>query len=318
MHKRHIILLLAVCLGACWTAQGQQDADGLDKEQVRPGEHFVFTSTRQAGATTPFAQPLPDDTIQAIAQTVDTALNKDGKPSAIRLHTTLICFEPGMHNLAIVHPEGPDTSYTTITVDSLPAVDTSSTADIRDITKHLKEPYTFWEIARWPLLALAVAALAWVIVYVVRRLRNHQPIIALAKPQPVPPYDTAMRQIEELRVKRLWQQGLLKEYYTDLTDTVRQYIEAEFGIAATDMTTDQTLEALTAVAYRPKDTDDQMRQLLDTADMVKFAKAEPLGDVHDQAMNLAVGIVKGLHEAEEAHKQPAEGDTPKTKEPSKN
>ena len=85
---------------------------------------------------------------------------------------------------------------------------------------------------------------------------------------------------------------MVKEYHTRLTDIVRNYLEETYGIQSTEMTSDQTLEAFQGTAVCTEQTSSMLSQMLQTADMVKFAKSQPLPYQHDLSMKQAVEFVK--------------------------
>ncbi len=85
---------------------------------------------------------------------------------------------------------------------------------------------------------------------------------------------------------KLWQQGLNKEYYTALTETVRRYIVDRFGVNAMELTSAEILDSLrkdeeVASVY------DRLKQILLLADFVKFAKIHPLPDENDLSLTNA-------------------------------
>ena len=100
------------------------------------------------------------------------------------------------------------------------------------------------------------------------------------------------QRLEELRQQQLWQQGKVKEYYTELTDTVRVYLEEACGIQSTEMTTDQTLDAFHSSPASGSETEASLRQILQAADMVKFAKSQPQPYQHDLALGQAIDFIK--------------------------
>ena len=105
--------------------------------------------------------------------------------------------------------------------------------------------------------------------------------------------ERALKRLEELRRKQLWQSGRTKEYYTELTDTVRLFIEEATNIRATEMTSEECLNALMSDSLS-----DLLRSVFTTADLVKFAKSEPLSHEHQRAYDNAVEFVKQLWEKE--------------------
>ena len=229
--------------------------------------------------TFPSLEDLSNNGMVAVGQEYDTA-NKS-------LHTFITSFEPGEHWLHV----GQDSIR--ITVNDVADVDTT-TADIKDISGILRQPYTFWEIFRWILLALGIVVLIVGGIFLYRRYKEKK-TLSLFAPKPVPPlppHVRALQALEELRTQQLWQQGRVKEYYTVLTDIVRLYLEEAYDIPSAEMTSEQTLEGFRAApAYSPEPYQ-RLHQILDTADMVKFAKSEPLPHTHDLCLANAVAFVK--------------------------
>ena len=131
------------------------------------------------------------------------------------------------------------------------------------------------------LLALALAALAW---YIFKRMREKRSLIPFKKPEPqLPPHEQAIKELDEIKAMKIWQQGRNKEYYTMITDTLRRYIVGRFGINAMEMTSAEILEMI------HKNTEaqsvyDSLAQILSLSDFVKFAKMVPLPDENDLSL----------------------------------
>jgi hypothetical protein len=87
----------------------------------------------------------------------------------------------------------------------------------------------------------------------------------------IPPYDKAVDDLKRLREEKLWQSGKVKEYFSSLTDIAREYIEGQFGVNAVEMTTDDILEEIRPLRF-PKETYDRLKDTMEVADLVKFAK----------------------------------------------
>jgi bifunctional N-acetylglucosamine-1-phosphate-uridyltransferase/glucosamine-1-phosphate-acetyltransferase GlmU-like protein len=119
-------------------------------------------------------------------------------------------------------------------------------------------------------------------------------------PKPkIPPYVTALEALETLRLKKLWQADKVKEYYSELTDIVRQYIEAQFGVQAVEMTTDDILYGLKNIGINAQAMG-KLTNTLQTADLVKFAKATPHALENDTALSYSVDFVS---ETKTQHKE---------------
>ena len=95
------------------------------------------------------------------------------------------------------------------------------------------------------------------------------------------PIEKATSLLNNLEKKELWQQGEVKEYYSQLTDIVRNYIEEAIEIPAMESTTSELIEGLQMASQKKKmklskETIDNLFVVLKQADLVKFAKSKPL------------------------------------------
>lgn len=198
----------------------------------------------------------------------------------------ITCFEPGEHWIHLSDE------------DSLPLIVTDVAIDTtllqpRDIAPLERVPYTFWEIFRWILLALAIAAVAVVIWWLIDRKKRHGSIIAHREPVDTRTPDVrALESLEDLRRQQLWQAGKPKAYHTELTDIVRRFIEEATDIHATEMTSDETVEAVESGKWKVES--DLLRSIFATADLVKFAKSEPLPHEHERSMQQAIEFVRTM------------------------
>lgn len=249
----------------------------LESDTIALGDQTTLTI--RGALNYPSTDALSQNGIVALRQEFDTAT---------RTQTTVITsFEPGEHYIKL----GTDDSLLVVITDV--EID-SATAELRDIAPIERVPYTFWEIFRWVLLALGVGALAFGIWWLLtHRKEVHE---ALTKSEPVDtrtPEERALQTLEKLRQERLWQSGRVKEYHTRLTDAVRQFIEESIGIRATEMTSDECVNALMCKSVSA-DATTLLRSIFGIADMVKFAKSEPSAHEHERAMDEAVRFVQEM------------------------
>lgn len=280
--KQFIIALLILCSGFAAWAQDSVPAQPLptykfqfDSTTFLLGDQTVLTI--QPTQLYPTLEDLTNNDIVAVRQWVDSASGE--------IHTALTSFEVGEHWFHI----GADSVL--LTVNDVPNVDTTK-AEIRDIADILRQPYTFGEVASVVGIILGILALIAAGIYIYKRVRDHKPIIAIPQAPPLPPHQRALNELEALRQRQLWQQGMAKDYHTALTDILRNYLEETYHIPSTEMTSDQTLEAFRACPAFSADTEQHLRQILQTADMVKFAKSEPQPYQHDLSMTQAVDFVR--------------------------
>ena len=165
--------------------------------------------------------------------------------------------------------------------------------------KDVMKPDFMW--ADW--YGIIACVVLWVpaiflLFYLIKRFRDNQPIIRKVKIEPkLPPHQEAMQEIDRIRNEKVWQHGLQKEYYTQLTDTLRNYIERRFGFRALEMTTDQIIDRLESI--HDAEAMRELRSLLQTADLVKFAKFIPMMNENDANLLNAVNFINETREAED-------------------
>lgn len=145
-----------------------------------------------------------------------------------------------------------------------------------------------WIVKWWWLILIGIAAVVACILLFVK-YRKEGSLIP-RKPEPSP-YDVAMTGLNALKEKKLWEQGMEKEYFTELTDILRIYLYRRFGINAMEMTSRQILASLSK-NEELKDKRHYFRQILDMADFVKFAKVRPLPEDNIASYDNAVKFVE--------------------------
>ena len=163
----------------------------------------------------------------------------------------------------------------------------------------------------WLILIVALAAAGgW---WAYKRYKKEGTVLR-KKPEPTP-YETALRQLKELKNKNLWEMGREKEYFTDLTDILRVYLDRRFGINAMEMTSREIMDHL----YNSdvKDKRDYVRQILSVADFVKFAKVRPLPADNIAAYENALKFVEETKPEEKPEPTTQEMAPEKTSKPKK-
>ncbi len=184
------------------------------------------------------------------------------------------------------------------------AVSVDAEADIKDIKGPIEAPFTLKEAMPYILVSLGIAILAIVIIYIIRKRKKSEPVFKAPPPQRIPAHQLALDALESLRYKKLWQQGEIKKYHTELTDIIREYLFSKFSIHALEYTSDEIMEAVHGTPANDQ-AKDKLHQTLQMADMVKFAKMKPLPLEHDGSLNNAIDFVKEtIHLNNQAENQP--------------
>ena len=155
-------------------------------------------------------------------------------------------------------------------------------ADIKDVWK---PPFVWSDYYPWIIGILAVLLLMALAYYIVKRIRESKSLIPFAQPEKpkLPPYEQAIKELDEIKQSKLWQQGKEKEYFTSITDTLRRYLVDRFGINAMEKTSAEILDSVKGIdeivpAF------EKLEQVLKLADFVKFAKFRPLSDENDLSL----------------------------------
>lgn len=264
----------------------------------------------------PSLQELNKGPIEALESTTDTLFADNGEVESITQQVTITSFDQGRHlidHIIVGIADGGRLDSIAPAEELWLNVAYSADADTTTCTlmpdaQQVKEPYTFWEIARWVLLVILLAAAAFAVVWVMKRRKENKPIVILPKAKPVPADKKALAEIESIRRKELWQKGRIKKYYTDLTDVVRRFLYNMYGLSANEMTTRQTLRAFRNLEDWSEESNELLRQLLQKADMVKFAKSEPEAHEHDLSMQNAIDFVRKVAETHRLNNPEKEGE----------
>ncbi len=229
---------------------------------------------------------------------IDTALAADKTHRKLTASYLLTTFDSGFYAIPSVrfyamHP--PDTTKFLFQTDpaflNVHSVKVDTTQAIKPIKGPLKVPLSFRDILPWLFAGLIVILIGLGIFYYIKKRKKSEPLFSLKPKIVLLPYETALSEIESLRLKKLWQSGRVKEYHSELTEIIRKYIEGQFGIMAMEMTSDEIMDAIRNLVKSNGNITQRLQIFLTMADLVKFAKAEPLPAEHEQSMEDALRFV---------------------------
>ena len=228
---------------------------------------------------------------------VDTLSLKDGRVQYDQ-YLTVTSFEDSLFYIApLSFVSGDDTVWSdglTLNVVQPFEMDTTDMA-ITDIKGVYKAPIWWWGIFRWVLLAVLLAGVGvagyYLITYLQRRKLEEAGNEVVTEPLR-PAEEVALEKLDAIKEKKIWQQGQVKEYYTQLTDVVREYIARRFEVSSVEQTSDETLRDIRPLLSERKDLYDQLRKMLTLADLVKFAKWSTTPDENELSLRNAYTFVK--------------------------
>ena len=160
-------------------------------------------------------------------------------------------------------------------------------AELKDIKQPIEEPIGWSDIWPW-LLGILILSL---IIFILRKyvFNKNKPSIII-KPKVIIAADiSALKELNALEKAKIWQEGNVKEYHSQLSEIIRRYTENRFQFIALELTTDEILQELKSIL-----SDDQLNNLstlLQRADLAKFAKSKPIDTENMESMVLAKGFV---------------------------
>lgn len=162
------------------------------------------------------------------------------------------------------------------------AVDT--TQAFRPIKDVIKQGYTAKEVLPWVAIVIALAGIVYLVIYLNKHKKPKVVVVEEKKKPTIPAIITARAKLNEMKDNELWNSAKTKDYYTDLTDIAREYLEGQFEIDAVEMTTDEIMDAINKLNLNNL-TKSKLQETLTTADFVKFAKANPTAEQNKQSFS---------------------------------
>ena len=236
---------------------------------------------------------------------IDTTTLKDGRLQ-YNQYVTLTSFEDSLFYIEpLAFVSGDDTVRSealTLNVVQPFEMDTTDMA-ITDIKDVYVAPIWWWGILRWVLYALAIVGVSVggydLITYLRSRFGKREDD-AQAPVEPLrPAEEVALEKLDIIREQKIWQSGQVKEYHTQLTDVVREYIARRFEVSSVEQTSDETLRAMRPLLSDKKELYEQLRKMLTLADLVKFAKWSATPDENELSLRSAYTFVKETTPVEE-------------------
>ena len=312
---------LLFLLGGNAVAQQRPLIDvSIDSAAILIGEQTVLHLTVTADQDRPVQVIIPNDTLMAGVELLNLSkadsTQIENNRLVIKQDLLITSFDSALYLLPPLKViDGVDTVYSNqvaLKVSTLP-VNAENPEEYFDIKQVWKPPFVWADylpILLGILLVLLLAAVTW---YGWKRWKEQKSLIPFKKEEPkLPPHEQAIKELDAIKEQKLWQQGLNKAYYTQITETLRRYIDGRFGINAMEMTSGEILD-LIRQNDEAKPLYENLRQILSLADFVKFAKMNPLPDENDLSLANAYRFVEQTKPVEEEAK-PAEESTELKKE----
>lgn len=300
--KNIIILVLFTSVSSVMLGQSTGATIKPEKNSILIGDQVNVELTLTVAAGSRVQWPLLTDTlaqsIEILRKTGIDTVSSDNSRFTLKQILTVTSFDSGSYVIRPIlfkYSNKGDTAVLAtetqpVTLD-VQTIQTDQQADIKPIKPPLKAPVTFKEMLPWIGLALILLALAGLIYYYLKTKKQVKPIVATRLNSTIPPHEAAIEALEGLRLKKLWQSGRVKEYYSEMTEIIREYIELRYPVRALEMTTSEIQAALRKTDINSP-AREKLVQVLILADLVKFAKEQPLPLVNDQCLSECMEFVK--------------------------
>lgn len=293
----------------------------LSADTVLIGHRFklrveVTKDVMQMVAFPEFENGRLTDSLEILLEGPVDTVSREGRTEVLAREYLLTCFSPADYRLGRFPALYADKNLvdTIWSPDSLrvivtaPPVDTASHT-IYDIKAPLKVPLRFGEVSGYLLFGLIAALLIAVAIYVLLLKRGRGLLAALRGPAD-PPHVAAIKQLEKLHTQKLWQSGKSKQYYTGLTDILREYLAGRYNFQAMEMTSAEIIARIRELSVEER-ASKRLGSLLEVADFVKFAKYEPDAVQNEDAYQDAYYFVEETKQLPpELQPQQAGNDTP--------
>jgi hypothetical protein len=184
------------------------------------------------------------------------------------------------------------TSFSNEVSFDVKTIEVNTQEDIQDVKSPLRIPLDWLAILIYLLILIIVIAAGY---FAYQKYIKKKEEGVPAKPViQIPPHEIALKALRSLEEQKLWQQGKIKDYHSEITDIIRRYFEGRFNFLAMEMPSSEVLRNLKNV------NNDEVYKIAESffnnADLVKFAKFQPMPSINEQMMKQAYEIVDSTKE----------------------
>jgi len=255
------------------------------KAQVQQGDQFIFPTPKN---------PVTEGVEIVGIPKIDTVGVRDGLID-IESQLILTSFDSGSYRLPpfpayrikssgevdTLWFDGGPFEVTTIQIDT-------TTYKPFDVKGQLNYPFSFREMLPWAGVLLLIAALSYLVYRIIKNRRENRDIFGRVKVED-PAHIVALKKLEKLRNGKMWLKDQ-KQFFTEVIDTLREYMEKRYSMQTMEKTSGEILEELSKVNMEPK-VYIELEELLKLSDLVKFAKYRAEEQECERAIPMSVRFV---------------------------
>lgn len=309
MKQLKTVILLLLWVTSITGAYGQTEVNvsaSLDSSRIFIGGQIDLTLhvSKPNGLSVKFPQ-LKDTIVKSIEVIeqgkIDTISSVNGRIEMIQ-KIRITSFDSGLHYIPPIQFEvwsSVSKSLVQTNELGLNVINPFEVVDPKkgfyDIKPVINTPLIFAEILPYLLWTLAIITVFVLLGYLYFKYRKDKtPLTSIFKNEvtPLEPHVKALMELERIKEQKIWQQNQEKRYYSELTDTLRIYIEERYLIPAMESTTDELIHVMNKGKIAEKTVIENLKSILQLSDLVKFAKYIPLPEENDKNLSAAFEFVK--------------------------
>jgi len=320
-HRILYIVLFVLFSGSFHTLKAQQVTvkASIDSTHILIGDRLKILLEIEKPKNLNIQFPQVPDTFSSHLEVVnrskiDTIMTDNKERMKLTQKIFITSFDSGMHQIPPFYfrlKDGKmlDSAATSTLAFRVHGMKIDTTKGPIDIKSVYQAPLSLKEVTPYILGIILIAALLFFIFYYIRWKKKNVPLFSRPEKPAEPAHIIALRELDRIKAQKLWQKEKIKQYYSEVADTIRIYIQNRFDIPAMEFTSSETIGTF----RQSKDlvdgsSLDQLQHILSLADLVKFAKYKPLPDDNNLTLMNAYFFVNQTKKEElKAPIKPVEG-----------
>lgn len=293
----HILIIIFLFCISALHAQEFKVSASVDSSDYLIGDYIRYDLHIQSPVTNTFNWPVIDSIggklVTISVSGVDTLLQN----GVYALHQQIVFsgYDSGIFNIHPVYVEykkqGDTSQYIAISdsiqilIHTIPVDTTLAIKPIKENISVIVPDYTLYFIIG------GIVVLAFIVFLIYRYIKKRKLAPKTEKPTLITLYNYTMQKLQELENKKLWQQDAYKNYYSELTDILREYLDIRFDLQTMESTTDEIMEQAMQAGIS-EELLSKLKFILTTGDLAKFAKSKPLASENTQSLQYAQQLVE--------------------------
>ena len=272
----------------------------LDTNTILIGDQIYMKVTASFETSEQYEWPLFQDSvfneIEIIKKEKIDTINQDSI-MILSQKILITAFDSGTYYIpSFKFNEDKKSNEIVLTVNTILITDSSKMHDITYPKEGIEDDFNEEELEeirkkRWRIFywLLGILLLCFLVYYLLRRYKKAG--VTLKKKVIIPPHITALNRLQDLKKKKLWQKGEIKEYYSILSTILREYTENRFTFNALEMPTTDIMRHLKRINIK-EEYQHQLESVLRKSDTIKYAKGMSVDEENKRNMNLSIEFVK--------------------------